>query len=65
MKAYLESLVKDDSDLVSIDNLDPTKNTTTVTLKNGTYLGKVFKQLPHGIINKTEIGIGATRFRKE
>jgi len=71
MKKYLECLLKEgQTSLLSIES-DAAKNTSTVILKNqtldkysgelrGTYLGDVFKALPHGIINKTETGIGAT-----
>ena len=31
-----------------------------ITVKNGTYLSNTIDKLPHGIINKTETGIGAT-----
>jgi len=74
MKEFLNDLVLDRTSLVSIEHTypsDPSKNSTTVILKNetldkvtgklrGTYLGDVLKELPHGIINKTETGIGAT-----
>lgn len=35
-------------------------NTTICILKNGTYLSDALNNLPHGRINKTETGIGAT-----
>jgi hypothetical protein len=40
-------------------------NTTTCILKNNTYLGEVLNFLPHGRINKTETGIGATHLELE
>lgn len=74
MIKFINDLVHDRTSLVSIEPtypLDPSKNSTTVILSNetldkgtgklrGTYLGDVFRLLPHGIINKTETGIGAT-----
>lgn len=71
MKEPFDGLIKDRTSLVSIEPTALSKNSTTVILKNktidkdtddlrGTYLGDVFKALPHGIINKTETGIGAT-----
>jgi len=71
MKKFLESLVLDGTSLVSIGPTGLSKNSTTVVLANetvdkksgklhNTYLGDVFSELPHGIINKTETGIGAT-----
>lgn len=80
MKEYLKSLLKkDQTSLVSIDPTypsDPSKNSVTVILKNQcidkttgnlreTYLGDLLCNLSHGIIDKSETGIGATTLELE
>jgi len=45
----------------NIISTSKTGNTTTIILATGSYLGETsIKELPHGIIDKTETGIGAT-----
>lgn len=44
----------------TVSSVNAEKDHEKITLVNGTYLDSVINFLPHGIINKTETGIGAT-----
>lgn len=52
-------MIKDNKLLVKTQ-VNKAENSTVYIIKNGSKLGQVFNYLPHGIIDKTETGIGGT-----